>query len=317
MVAKQPCSEECGNTLLILQGKNMNILDREGLVYFVKKMKTYLRKYVRLSDTGKISYQNLPFSEDAIQKTKYIKKEHRYLARKAINYRCYGDGRYINHYISHDPVIKVPLNEAFRIFINNKELGKDDLTYWHPNRKKRKNLIEQQGEALICKQKDLLPNRVGTCNLCFKNIIGFDILLAHGADWRVTNAEYVGGVLFIYIETLNVNAHRLASPNLYIKMREKIFKVEHKGKTGIEDIQVVKEGNHLKLLSKKGQLKVKYYGHMEKNGARKHKYMGLKKISNGMAYLKTSLNIVKTKRRHTWTQPSLFYIRQGTIELIK
>ena len=40
----------------------MNILDREGLVYFVKKMKTYLRKYVRLSDTGKISYQNLPFS---------------------------------------------------------------------------------------------------------------------------------------------------------------------------------------------------------------------------------------------------------------
>ena len=52
----------------------MNILDREGLVYFVKKMKTYLRKYVRLSDTGKISYQNLPFSEDAIHKTKYIKK---------------------------------------------------------------------------------------------------------------------------------------------------------------------------------------------------------------------------------------------------
>lgn len=317
MVAKQSCSEECGNPLLILQVKNMNILDREGLVYFVKKMKTYLRKYVRLSDTGKISYQNLPFSEDAIQKTQYIKKEHRYLARKAINYLCYGDGRYINHYISHDPVIKMPLNEAFRIFINKKELGKDDLTYWHPNRLKRKNLIEQQGEALICKQKDLLPNSVGTCNLCFKNIKDFDEIIANrGADWRVTNAEYVDGVLFIYIETTPVKAHRLASPNLYIKMRNINFKVEHKGKTGIEDIFVSNEGNKLKLFAKKGQLKVKYYGRMKKSGERKHRYMGLK-ISNGQAKLKTSLNIVKTKRRHTWLKPSLFYIRQDKIELIK
>lgn len=108
----------------------------------------------------------------------------------------------------------------------------------------------------------------------------------------------------------------MASPNLYIKMRNN-FKVEHKGKTGIEDIFITNKTNYLSLQTQGVPFKVKYYGHMKKNGARKHKYMGLKKISNSEAKLKTSLNIVKTKRRHTWLQPSLFYIIQGTIELIK
>jgi hypothetical protein len=44
--------------------------------------------------------------------------------------------------------------------------------------------------------------------------------------------------------------------------------------------------------------------------------MGLK-ISGKRAKLKTSLNIVKVKKKHTWTKPSLFYIRNEKIELIK
>jgi hypothetical protein len=261
MVAKQPCSEECGNPLLILQGMNMNILDREGLVYFVKKMKTYLGKYVRLSDTGKISYRNLPFSEDAIQKTQYIKKEHRYLARKAINYRCYGDGRYINHYISHDPVIKVPLNEAFRIFINDKELGKDDLTYWHPNRKKRKNLIEQQGEALICKEKGLMYNSDETCCLCFQDPRRYE---DYGINWTIENVDKDGLVTRIYIGVNSEEIPRLDKPSLYITSANSYGVFRSNRKTEITDLTIRKKGPHLILSAKHLPLKVKYYGHMKK-----------------------------------------------------
>lgn len=164
----------------------MKLIDFNGLQYFYKKIK---QMFATLNSNGKVPYKQLP---DNVSKVKYIKKERRNLFHKIIpisffvgdgNYNPQINGRYEDWYCSRFPVFKIKQGKKFRLFIcrradNNSynnditnyiEVGLQDLTYWHPNKNKRVNLIEKSEDALICNNCNLLPNNINNpyVNICF------------------------------------------------------------------------------------------------------------------------------------------------------
>ena len=179
----------------------MKLIDFNGLQYFYKNIK---QMFATLNSSGKVPYKQLP---DNVKKVKYIKKERRNFFHKVIpisfchssengNYNPQINGKYEDWYCSWFPVFKIKQGKKFRLFIckrndNNSynnditnyiEVGLEDLTYWHPNKNKRVNLIEKSGDALICNNRDLLPNNIENpyVNICFRtmNLNGdkYDIL---------------------------------------------------------------------------------------------------------------------------------------------
>lgn len=197
----------------------MKFLDFKGLHAFYKKIKA---SFAILNSSGKVPYNQLP---DKVKKVKYIKKERRYFFHKSIpisfcinsggNYNPQINGRYDDWYYSNQPVFKIARGKKFRLFTlifghdnnyndlsNYIEVRLEDLTYWHSNSKKRVNLIEKSGDALICNKENIINdvNPTKHVNICFnKNSIKQFFDKSNTVHIKQVNYEKSTDTYYIYV----------------------------------------------------------------------------------------------------------------------
>lgn len=194
----------------------MKFIDFNGLSHFYEKIKA---SFATLNSSGKVPYKQLP---DKVKKVKYIKKEKRYLFHKSIpisfeidsegNYNPQINGKYEDWYCSYDPVFRIAKGKKFRLFIaykgnlieDFKEVEHEKLEYWHLNKNKRRNSIEESGGALICNKDNPMNINAdaNTVPISFFNLNDVIGKVSYYPIFHIKQVDYekITNVYSIYIE---------------------------------------------------------------------------------------------------------------------
>lgn len=308
----------------------MKLIDFNGLQYFYKKIK---QMFATLNSNGKVPYNQLP---DNVRKVKYIKKERRNFFHKTIpisffvdydgNYNPQINGRYEDWYCSWFPVFKIKQGKKFRLFIcrradNNSynnditnyiEVGLEDLTYWHPNKNKRVNLIEKSGDALICNNNDLLPYniRYPYVNICFRSkTFNEDTnksdILSDANTVHIMQTSYEESTDTYYIYALFDNNYHPTPWNKNLKWIGN--RIECILPTSMKDVNI-----RLKFIDNNFYFRRKHTGEIVRYYksfiTRDSKVIKLikRRLSEGAVKLRSKTIIISTKYHHYNKQPTKF-----------
>lgn len=309
----------------------MKLIDFNGLQYFYKKIK---QMFATLNSNGKVPYDQLP---DNVKKVKYIKKERRNFFHKVIpisffvddggNYNPQINGKFEDWYCSWFPVFKIKQGKKFRLFIcryydnpsyNNNitnyiEVGLEDLTYWHPNENKRVNLIEKSGDALICNNRDLLPNNINypCVNICFRSMtfnedINKSNILSDANTVHIMRTSYEKSTDTYYIYALFNNNYHPTPWNKNLKWIGD--RIECILPTSMKDVNARLEFIHDSFYfnSKHTDEIVRYYKSFKKRQDFKSIKLVKRRLSKKLVKLKGKTIIVSTNYHHYNKQPTKF-----------
>lgn len=301
----------------------MKFIDAIGLKYFYDKLK---KVFATLDSSGKVTYEQLP---QDVKKIKYIKKERRNLYHKRIplvlgdiNHQI--NGRYDDWYYSNCPVFRVTIKNKFRLFFRNldynsdntyKEAQLNDLTYWDLVLKKRVNLIEKSGDALICNTSNIGSDSpyalVCPSFIDYSTNINTKFFKKEICGYHIDKYELANDVTSVYISY--EDCYRAEPWNKNLKWVGN--RIECILPTTIKDVYdfiFIKINttkfyfNSVTLHEPLKKIKVKYWG----TGGKRHteRYVNRHLSLNKYISIKVRTNIITATHKYYRKQPSKFHI---------
>lgn len=195
------------------------------------------------------------------------------------------------------------------------EVGLEDLTYWHPNKNKRVNLIEKSGDALICNNDDLLPNniRYPYVNICFRGMtfaedINKSNILSDANTVHIMRTSYEESTDTYYIYALFNNNYHPTPWNKNLKWIGD--RIECILPTSMKDVnaRLIFDNDIFYFYNKYNDEIVRYYKSFKTIQHSKVIKLVKRRISKEAVKLRSRTIIVSTRHHHYNKQPTKFNI---------